>query len=155
MRGIQQKIDVQKPSKITKGVWEVILTDPSLNKFTFGPSLISRYVMTDIISPYGQKSILYNTIPSTKKNAISISLNFEDIDDGNISDILFRASKPFYAKWDVTLIDNRTSEEVKLTADDDFEVEPPIHFNKLFAMGFISENEKKGQNFFELRLQLK
>lgn len=155
MSGIQQKVGAKHPAKVIKGVWEVILTDPSLNKFTFGPSLISRYVMTDIISPYGQKSILYNTIPSEENDTINISLNFEDIDDGNISDILFRASKAFYAKWDITLIDNRTNEEYKLSSNDDFAVEPPIHFNKLFATGFISEYEKHGDCFFELRLSLK
>lgn len=155
MRGLQQKVGVQNPAKVTKGEWEVILTDPSLNKFTFGPSLISRYVMTDIISPYGQKSILYNTIPNAEHGSISISLNFEDIDDGNISTILFRASKAFYDKWDVTLVDNRTDDKFSLTSDDDFVVEPPIQFNKLFSMGFIHENEKNGENFFELRLQLK
>jgi hypothetical protein len=155
MRGVQLKVGIQKPAKVTKGVWEVILTDPSLNKFTFGPTLISRYVMTDIISPYGQKSILYNTIPNEEHGAISISLNFEDIDDGNISDIQFRASNAFYDKWKVTLVDNRTSDEHSLTEDDDFEVEPPIQFNKIFSMGFIPENQKNGNNFFELRLTLK
>jgi len=155
MRGIEQKIGVNQPSKVTKGVWEVILTDPSLNKFTFGPSLISRYVMTDIISPYGQKSILYNTIPSETTNSINISLNFEDIDDGNISDILFRGSKAFYTKWEVYLIDNRTNEKFLINQDQDFEVKPVIHFNKIFSMGFITENQKNGDNFFELRLKLR
>lgn len=155
MRGIEQKIGVNQPSKVTKGVWEVILTDPSLNKFTFGPALISRYVMTDIISPYGQKSILYNTIPSEATDSISISLNFEDIDDGNISDILFRGSKAFYTKWEVHLIDNRTNEKFLINQDQDFEVKPVIHFNKIFSMGFITENQKNGDNFFELRLKLR
>ncbi len=155
MRGIQQKVGVKKPAQAVKGLWEVILTDPSLNKFTFGPALISRYIMTDIISPYGQKSILYNTIPSDDESSISISLNFEDIDDGNISDIQFRASVAFYEKWEVILIDNRTSAEHELTVDQDFPVEPPIQFNKIFAMGFIPENQKNGDNFFELRLRMK
>lgn len=155
MRGIQQKIGVQKPTNVVKGVWEVILTDPSLNKFTFGPTLISRYVMTDIISPYGQKSILYNTIPKSKEASITIGLNFEYIDDGNISSILFRASKPFYSKWEVFLKDNRTNKEYPLKVDEDFNVEPPIHFDKLFAMGFTPENHKNGDTFFELSIRLR
>lgn len=155
MRGIQHTVATKRTVKVTKGIWEVILTDPSLNKFTFGPSLISRYVMTDIISPYGQKSILYTTIPTRKGEEMKISLNFEEIDDGNISDIQLRASSVFYTKWDVTLVDNRTGDEFPITLDQDFEVVPPIHYNKIFAMGFIPENEKNGENFFELRLRLK
>lgn len=156
MRGIQHAVDTKRQStNTTKGVWEVILTDPSLNKFTFGPTLISRYVMTDIISPYGQKSILYTTIPSKKENELTVSLNFENIDDGSISDILIRASKPFYKKWNVVLVDTRTNMETVINEDEEYLVEPPINYNKLFAMGFIQENEKNGDSFFHLKLRLK
>jgi len=155
MLGIEQNVGVQQSTKVTKGIWEVIITDPSLNKFTFGPSLISRYIMTDIISPYGQKSILYNTSPSKSGESITVSLNFEDIDDGNISDILFRASRAFYTKWEVTLVDNRTNDEHQLFTDEDFLVEPPIQYNKLFAVGFITENQKRGDSFFSLKIRLK
>ena len=95
MQVINNMVGVQKPTKSIQGVWKVLLTDPSLNKFTFGPSLISRYLMTDIISPYGHSSILYNTLPTKVDDEISIPLNFEDIDDVNISNILIRASKMF------------------------------------------------------------
>jgi len=155
MLGIEQNVGVQQSTKVTKGIWEVIITDPSLNKFTFGPSLISRYIMTDIISPYGQKSILYNTSPSKSGESITVSLNFEDIDDGNISDILLRASRAFYTKWEVTLVDNRTNDEHQLFTDEDFLVEPPIQYNKLFAVGFITENQKRGDSFFSLKIRLK
>lgn len=54
MQGIERGVGLRTKPQVKKGTWEVIITDPSLNKFTFGPSLISRYVMTDVISPHGQ-----------------------------------------------------------------------------------------------------
>lgn len=155
MQSIERGVGLRTKPQVKKGAWEVIITDPSLNKFTFGPSLISRYVMTDVISPHGQKSILYNTIPASTNEELVIKLNFESVDDCNISDIKIRSSRSLFQKWKVTLIDNRTGEEMPLTADEDIAIEPPIQYNKLFAMGFISENQKKGDHFFELRLKQK
>lgn len=155
MQVINNMVGVQKPTKSIQGVWKVLLTDPSLNKFTFGPSLISRYLMTDIISPYGQSSILYNTLPTKVDDEISIPLNFEDIDDVNISNILIRASKMFFAKWDMTLIDHRSNETLQITSEIDFKVEPSIKYHKLFGLGFITQRSKKNETPFELKLQLK
>ncbi|MBO6795400.1 MAG: hypothetical protein JJ895_15960 [Balneolaceae bacterium] len=155
MQGIEEQVGLKAQPQVKKGTWEVIITDPSLNKFTFGPSLISRYIMTDIISPYGQKSILYNTIPSSNEDTLVIKLNFENVDDCNISDIKIRSSRPLFQKWEVKLIDNRTGEVTSIQGDEDFQVEPPIQYNKLFSMGFILENQKKGDHFFELHLTQK
>ncbi len=155
MQGMERGVGLQTKPQVKKGAWEVIITDPSLNKFTFGPSLISRYIMTDIISPYGQKSILYNTIPASSNDKLVIKLNFESVDDCNISDIKIRSSRSLFQKWDVKLIDNRTDETMLLNSDEDITIDPPIQYNKLFSMGFISENQKKGDHFFELHLKQK
>lgn len=155
MQGMERGVGLKAKPQVKKGTWEVIITDPSLNKFTFGPSLISRYIMTDIISPYGQKSILYNTIPSSANDELVIKLNFESVDDCNISDIKIRSSRSLFQKWEVKLIDNRTDETMPLNSDEDITIDPPIQYNKLFSMGFISENQKNGDHFFELHLKQK
>lgn len=155
MQGMEKGVGLKAKPQVKKGAWEVIITDPSLNKFTFGPSLISRYIMTDIISPYGQKSILYNTIPASSNDELVIKLNFESVDDCNISDIKIRSSRSLFQKWEVKLIDNRTDETMPLNSDEDITIDPPIQYNKLFSMGFISENQKNGDHFFELHLKQK
>lgn len=152
MRGVQARVGNKVQPGVKKGVWDVIITDPSLNKFTFGPTLISRYIMTDIISPYGQKSILYNTIPSNDEDKLVIKLNFEDIDDGNISDIKFQFSPLFHNKWNVKLLDNRNGDSTELKTNNNFEVDPVIQQDKLFSLGFVHENQKNGDTFFELHL---
>ena len=53
---------VQRNRMVNNADWEIILTDPSLNKFNFGGNIPQNYIMTDIISPMGEKSILYNTV---------------------------------------------------------------------------------------------
>lgn len=155
MRGIRNRVETQVQPRVKKGIWEVFLTDPSLNKFTFGPSLISKYIMTDIVSPYGQKSVLYNTISKDERQIVKIELNFEDIDDANISNIHFRSSASFFTKWEVELRDNRKGEKTFIQSAEDFEVEPAIKPDKLFGLGFINEGKRARSSYFELHLTRK
>ena len=155
MRGIETQVAKQVQPKIKNGVWAVFLTDPRLNKFTFGPSLIGHYLMTDIISPYGQKSVKYSTLQYEDTSEIVIKLNFEEIDDCNITDIALTSNSIFFQKWKVTLVDNRDGSMYRIEKSTNFEVEPPIRYNKLFGMGFIPNNERPRPCFFELRLQKK
>ena len=154
MDGYQHGVDIKKlQPKVKKGVWEVMLTDPQLNKFTFGPSLIGQYIMTDIVSPYGQKSVLYNTVSTSDKPYIKIDLNFESIDDCNITAIRLVSTKLFFKKWKVSLVDNRKNEKYILSNSELFEDEPKIVLNKLFGLGFMPKNDTQKKNFFELHLE--
>jgi hypothetical protein len=155
MQEINNMVGVQKPEKLVHGVWKVLITDPSLNAFTFGHSSISKYLITDVISPHGHSSILYNTLPTKADEKISIPLNFEGIDVINRSSILIRASKIFFAKWDLTLIDHRSNESFPITSEIEFKVEPFIKSHKLFGFDFTTQRSKKNETPFELKLQLK
>jgi hypothetical protein len=153
MRGIQQRVESRVQQRVTKGVWEVIITDPSLNKFTFGPSLISHYLMVDIISPYGQNSVKYNTIQSNSNVQICIPLNFEDIDDCNISEIKVSSPSIFFKKWKLDIVDKRDGSVHPLNHNDSFTVEPVIIYNKLFGIGFMPMDKSLRPPFFELQIK--
>jgi hypothetical protein len=146
---------VQMPEKSVHGVWKILITDPSLNALTSGHSSISKYLITDVISPHGHSSILYNTLPTKADDEISIPLNFEGIDDINSSSILIRASKIFFAKWDMTLIDHRSNESFPITSEIEFKVEPSNKSHKLFGFDFTTQRSKKNETPFEIKFQLK
>tara|TARA_R110000868_G_scaffold235273_3_gene489034 strand:- start:3934 stop:4404 length:471 start_codon:yes stop_codon:yes gene_type:complete len=139
--------------KLKNGNWEIILTDPSLNKFNFGNHITDKYITTDIISPFGEKSILYNTVSKEANSPVVVSLNFEDIDQTRIATLAFKASKTFFQNWKVFLIDNRTNQIVKVTKEIEFHVSPIIELNKLSNMGFVEGAVEKGKSFFEMHLQ--
>lgn len=142
---------VTQPLKKT-GNWEILLTDPSLNRFNFGQHTTDKYISTDIISPYGQKSILYNTVPKESSKPVVISLGFDTIDNAKISSISFKASKDFYLNWKVLLYDNRSNSEIVINSDTEFYVEPNIEVNTLIKMGFFKDTLQSGQPLFELHL---
>ena len=154
MQGFKQEVAVQKAQPTVKnGVWEIILTDPRLNKFTFGPSLIGQYVMIDILSPFGSKSVLYSTIPKTEESRMKVQLHFDRIDDCNISGIRMVSTNLFFKKWRVNLVDNRTGATHEIEGAELFEVSPPVVYNKLFGLGFMPKDERPSNCFFELHLE--
>ena len=155
MQVINTMLGVQMPRKSVHRVWKILITDPSLNRFTSRSSLIGNYLITDVISPHGHSSILYNTLPTKADDEISIPLNFEGIDDINSSSILIRASKIFFAKWDMTLIDHRSNESLPITSEIEFKVEPSVKSHKLFGFDVTTKQSKKNETPFELKLQLK
>lgn len=151
----EQVVEQQVQPKAKKGVWEVLLTDPSLNKFTFGPSLIGHYIMTDIVSPYGQKSVLYSTISEHGHDSFKIDLDFERIDECDITGIQLVSTSLFFTKWKVSIVDNRSGERHYFSGSELLEVEPKIAHKKLFGLGFMPEKETKSKCFFELLIQKK
>ncbi|MCG8374362.1 MAG: hypothetical protein MI700_12545 [Balneolales bacterium] len=153
MQGIQYVVKSAKKAVLNTGLWEVILTDPSLNKFNFGAAMSGNYIMTDIISPFGKKSILYSTINDSYDREIMINLNFEDIDEANISCISFKGTKAFFDTWIVVLRDNRNGKERQISDSTDIDIEPAITYNRLMKMGFVSSIQKEGDHFFELRIK--
>ena len=156
MQGIKEQVANKKVQpNVKNGVWEVMLTDPRLNKFTFGPSLIGHYVMTDIVSPFGQKSVHYSTISKDENSEIVVELNLNRIDDCNITGIRLVSTSLFFKKWNVHLVDNRTGAIHEFHQSELFDVEPSIVYNKLFGLGFMPEDEDKKECFFELHLKMK
>lgn len=157
MAGAETKLKVVKTHEGDEK-WEVFLTDPSLNKFMFGPSLIGPHIMTDIISPQGQKSVKYNTLPEDEEKVttdIVIRLNFEDIDDCSITNIKFTIIPNFFKKWEVILVDNRNGKTYPIKESMIFKVDPPIVCNKLYGVGFLKVRKRPNLCFFELRLKSK
>ena len=132
--------------------WEVILTDPSLNKFNFGRHITDKYLMTDIISPHGQKSILYNTVTNLNDGTVVIGLNFEEIDQTNIGSISVKSSEAFFENWKVVLKNNRNGEEVAVSSESIFELNPVIEINKLMDLGFIDKERERRKPLFELHI---
>lgn len=152
MQDIQSQ-KVGSKSSLKNGNWEIILTDPSLNKFNFGNHITDKYITTDIISPFGEKSILYNTVSREKDSITIISLNFEDIDQTRIASLSLKASESFFQNWKVSIIDNRNNKGVLLTGETLVYVVPVIELTKLANMGFVEGAIEKGKSFFELHLQ--
>lgn len=151
MQEAYTKRTVSKKSVIN-GSWEVLLTDPSLNKFNFGKHLTDKYITTDIISPLGEKSILYNTVPSNPETSIVVSLNFEEIDQTRISEIIIKASDSFFEHWDVRLRDNRSELNREVKKETVFAIKPVIELNKLMQLGFSDQKPEKNKSYFELHL---
>lgn len=150
-----QSVQTQHVGSITsskKGNWEIILADPSLNKFSLGQPLTDKYITTDIISPYGEKSILYNTVSQQEGSSV-VSLNFEDIDQTKISSLSFKASLDFFKNWIVTIRDNRNNKSVEITEESVLPVNPIIELNKLANVGFVKGAKETGKSFFEIHLQ--
>lgn len=143
-----------KPA-VKKASWEVILTDPSLNKFNFGRHITDKYLMTDIISPHGQKSILYNTVTNLNDGTVSIALNFEEIDQTNIGSISIKSSEAFFENWKVSLLNTRNGEEVSISAESVIEINPVIEINKLKDFGFTSKENGRRKPIFELQISRK
>ncbi|MBO6523351.1 MAG: hypothetical protein JJ971_05960 [Balneolaceae bacterium] len=151
-----QKVQAKKSELkqfVKNGYWEVLLTDPGLNKFNFGKPLTDKYITTDIISPLGEKSILYNTVPNDSETGIVVGLNFEEIDQTRISEILVKASDTFFEHWQVILKDNRNDIRKVVTTETVFAIEPVIELNKLMRMGFSDQNPEKSKSYFELHLE--
>lgn len=151
IREMQSQKVGSKPS-LKNGIWEITLTDPSLNKFNFGHQITDRYITTDIISPFGEKSILYNTI---QNRSVKVSLNFEEIDQTKIAKLALKASDSFFENWRVSIKDNRTNSTIKIIEETELYVTPIIELNKLAYMGFSEGAIEKGKSFFEIHLQLK
>ncbi|GAB5407745.1 MAG: hypothetical protein BalsKO_01100 [Balneolaceae bacterium] len=151
MREIQS-LKIGSRISLKNGNWEITLTDPSLNKFNFGYQITDRYITTDILSPFGEKAILYNTV---QKKSVKIALNFEDIDQTKIAKLSFKASKAFFENWRVSIMDNRTNTKSKIIGETELYVSPIIELNKLSNMGFVEGALEKGKSFFEIHLQLK
>lgn len=144
------------PSK-KNGNWEIVLSGPGKTKpkFQFGRHISSSFITTEITSPLGQKSIQYNTIPQSLSEEMLIVLNFEEIDQTNISSITIKGSENFLQEWKVTLKDNRNNRELKVRTDSKFPVTPIIEQNKLMGIGFINSLKKDSKSYFELRLTRK
>ncbi len=140
-----------KPT-VRNAKWEVILTDPSLNKFNFGRHITDKYLMTDIISPHGQKSILYNTVTNLKDGTVVIGLNFEEIDQTNIGSISIKSSDAFFENWKVMLKDNRNEEAAEVSGESVYEINPVIEVNKLMDLGFIDKESGRKKPIFELHI---
>ncbi len=138
---------------VKNGHWEVLLTDPSLNKFNFGKQLTDKYITTDIISPFGEKSILYNTVSRATNSKVVVELNFEEIDQTRISTISLKASEAFFEIWKVSLFDNRTGNPKKVSQETMFAIEPAIELNKLMKLGFSENQPVQGKTFFELHIE--
>lgn len=147
-----QSTRVGSTISIKKGSWEVVLTDPSLNKFSFGRHISNKYVTTDIISPLGETSILYNTISEKMGEEVVIPLNFAEIDQTQISSIKLSASSTFFKHWKVSLRDNRTKREILVRTESRFPINPVIELNKLMKMGFTKNTVIKGTPYFEVLL---
>ena len=137
---------------LKNGNWEILLTDPSLNKFNFGKQLTDKYVTTDIISPLGEKSILYNTVPQFSETGIVVDLNFEEIDQTRISSISIKGSETFFENWTVQLQDNRNGVKKEVLSETTFAIEPAIELNKLMRMGFSENHPLENKCYFELHL---
>lgn len=151
MQGIQSQ-KVGSLTSLKNSNWEVILTDPSLNKFNFAEHITDQYITTDIISPFGEKSILYNTVSKQKDSRVLISLNFQDIDQTKISSISFKASEKFFECWRVLLRDNRSNNEVELNKETVLSITPVIELNKFANMGFLEGSIADGKSFFDVHL---
>ncbi len=155
MLKVQEKFDLKNSTRVINGTWEVNLTDPSASFNSFGSPLINKYIMTELISPYGQKIVLYNTAPKNTHDNVFIDLSLEGINDGGITDLQIRASDSFYNKWNLYLVDHRNSEVQNIIKDNDIKVEPPIQFDKFSGLGFVSEKKQVSNKLFELKLSLK
>jgi len=140
---------------LKNGNWEIILTDPSLNKFNFGHQITDSYITTDIISPFGEKSIHYNTIQKETIRNVVVALNFQDIDQTKIAKLSIKASVPFFQNWKLSIKDNRTEKVFEIEEETEFSVNPIIELNKLSNMGFVEGALENGISFFELHLQRK
>ena len=151
MVDIESKLKTAKAS-VTNTNWEVILTDPSLSKFSFGQHISDKYIMTDIISPLGQKSILYNTVTNNPGKEVCVGLNFEDIDEANVSTLNITGDPAFFENWNVVLRDNRNGKELKLNKPQVVEVTPPIEMNKLKNLGFSEERKEPLKTYFDLHI---
>lgn len=132
--------------------WEIILTDPSLNQFNFGRHITDKYLMTDIISPHGQKSILYNTITNLSDGTVIVGLNFEEVDQANIGSISIKSSDAFFENWKVILKNNRSGEEIDVSVEGLIEINPVIEVSKIFDMGFVKKGDDRKQPTFELHI---
>ena len=152
MVDIESKLEVAKAS-VSNTNWEVILTDPSLNIYSFGQHISDKYIMTDIISPLGQKSILYNTVTTEPETDVCVGLNFEEIDQANIATITISGDSEFFRNWEVVLKDNRTGHETRLKKPQIVEVNPPIEMNKLKKMGFVEAGREQSKTYFALHIR--
>lgn len=150
-----QSVKVGSKSSVRNGNWEILLTDPSLNKFNFGHQITDKYITTDIISPFGEKSILYNTVQKGETRSVVVSLNFEDIDQTKIAKISLKASDPFFRNWKISIKDNRTNKEIEIAEETELPVSPVIELNKLSSVGFVDGAIEKGKSFFEIHLKWK
>ncbi|MFV1885358.1 MAG: hypothetical protein ACMZ7B_12790 [Balneola sp.] len=148
-----QSLKTAEVSSLKNGKWEILLTDPGLNKFNFGKQLTDKYITTDIISPLGEKSILYNTVPSASNSGIVVDLNFEEIDQTRISSISIKGSEAFFRNWKVLLQDNRNGLKKEVSSETTFAIEPAIELNKLMRMGFSEDHPTQNKCYFELHLQ--
>lgn len=148
-----QSLKTAESSSLKNGKWEILLTDPGLNKFNFGKQLTDKYITTDIISPLGEKSILYNTVPSVTNSGIVVDLNFEEIDQTRISSISIKGSEAFFKNWKVLLQDNRNGLKKEVSTETTFAIEPAIELNKLMRMGFSEDHPIQNKCYFELHLQ--
>lgn len=148
-----QSLKTAEDRSLKNGKWEILLTDPGLNKFNFGKQLTDKYITTDIISPLGEKSILYNTVPSASNSGIVVDLNFEEIDQTRISSISIKGSEAFFENWVVQLQDNRNGLKKEVSSETTFVIEPVIELNKLMRMGFSEDHPTQNKCYFELYLQ--
>ena len=146
MVDVESRLEAAKVS-VKNANWEIILTDPSLSKFNFSQHISDKYIMTDIISPLGQKSILYNTVSKSAENKVIVGLNFEEIDQANVATITISGDKAFFENWDVVMMDNRTGKETSLKRPQIVEVNPPIEMNKLKQMGFVDKEDRNKTHF--------
>lgn len=147
-----RELGVKAKSSQKNGDWEIILTDPSLNKFSFAEAISNKYVMTDVISPLGQKLTLYNTVPSKSDEKLVIGLNLEEIDQTRIKSISIKSNTEFFANWVVHLVDNRSEHSVSVSDNQVLDINPAIELNKLMSMGFTENSTRKNKPLFELHL---
>lgn len=135
--------------------WEIILTDPGLNKFNFGSKLPDNYIMTDVLSPMGQKSILFNTVPATSGSVLKIRLKMFDVDDAPIRMIYMHSINSFYTEWDVELIDQLHHKKYKISENQTIELEHTIRMNHLSGIGFGRSAEAGEKYPIEIHLRKK
>lgn len=143
---------VQSTTSKKNGEWEIILTDSSHSTFNFTGAMTNKYIMTDVISPLGQKLTLFNTIPSVNGEELVIGLNLKEIDQTKINSIRITSDKDFFTHWVVDLVDNRNDHSRSVSANEVLEVTPAIELNKLMSMGFTDNLTQKDKPLFELHL---
>ncbi|HCD52566.1 MAG TPA: hypothetical protein DEQ34_08970 [Balneolaceae bacterium] len=143
---------VQRNRMVNNADWEIILTDPSLNKFNFGGNIPQNYIMTDIISPMGEKSILYNTV-SQEGGTLCIGLDLFNVDQANVASITVKSVNQFFRSWKVKLRDNRNGKIYNVSNEEQIILTETLKVNKVFMVGFKNgETESRKNCVFELEL---
>ena len=143
----------RKENKLSlkNGEWEIVINDPDLDAFSFNHPMSNKYVVTEVVSPLGQKVTLYNTVPKGDSN-IQIALNMADIDQTRISSLKVSSNEKFFEIWEVRLIDNRDGSSLDIKEDQQIPIHPVIELNKLISMGFTGHDTQDEKPLFELKL---